>query len=492
MEDFGETTIESHKGNVAHQSDMDAVVSGDDGLCIEHSVVDTHSGLGLFTDLYELTMLQAFFEEGMNEKAAFSLFVRRLPARRNYLIACGLDTVLHYLENLRFGDDDLSYLAPLGKFSDRFLAWLGDFRFTGDVYAVPEGTPIFANEPILEISAPLMQAQLLETFVINQVHVQTLLATKAQRVVTAAGCVPVIDFGSRRTHGIDAALKAVRAFYISGVAGTSNVLAGRQFGVPVSGTMAHSYIQAHRDETEAFRAFAKLYPDSVLLVDTYDTLGGVRKVIELANALGKDFKVKALRLDSGDLFSLSRETRHLLDASGLGEVGIVASGGLDEDQVAELLSSGAPINGFGIGTSMAVSNDAPDLDIVYKLCEYAGKGRLKLSSGKDILPGRKQVFRIHERDRDVRDVIVRADEDLAGRPLLVPVMHNGNRLPAGYVELESARKYAQEQILRLPDHVRAITRARPPYPVEVSQALSLYQKEVKGKVTHPLSSTINH
>lgn len=243
--------------------------------------------LGLFTDLYELTMLQAYFEEEMMADAVFSLFVRRLPAHRNFLLACGLDTVLDYLENLRFTDEAIAYLRSLGRFSDRFLAWLGEFRFTGDVFAVPEGTPVFANEPILEIVAPLPQAQLIETYVMNQIHVQTVLASKAQRVVTAAAGRSVIDFGARRIHGTDAALKAVRAFYIGGVAATSNVLAGKRYGVPIAGTMAHSYIQAHDDEAAAFRAFVRLYPDTVLLVDTYDTLEGVRKVIELAKTLAK-------------------------------------------------------------------------------------------------------------------------------------------------------------------------------------------------------------
>ena len=440
------------------------------------------SELALFTDFYELTMLQAYFEEGMTEEAVFSLFVRRLPARRNFLLACGLDTVLGYLESLRFGDDALAYLASLGKFSDHFLEWLRDFRFTGDVYAVPEGTPVFANEPLLELVAPIQEAQLVETFVMNQIHLQTVLATKAQRVVSAALGRPVIDFGARRIHGIDAALKAARAFYIGGVAATSNVLAGQQFGVPVTGTMAHSYIQAHQDEAAAFRAFAQLYPNTVLLVDTYDTLAGVRKVIALAKTLGEDFKVKAVRLDSGDLLALSREARRLLDKAGLSKVEIFASGGLDEDRVAELLSAGAPIDGFGVGSSMGVSNDAPVLDMAYKLCEYAGQGRLKLSTGKPVLPGRKQVFRMTENERDVGDVIARVDENLPGRALLVPVMRHGERLETGSVDLEAARKYAQQQIARLPNHVSAITQAKSPYPVKVSQALLIFQKKVKNLV----------
>ncbi len=438
--------------------------------------------LSLFTDFYELTMLQAYFEEGMTEKAVFSLFVRRLPPHRNFLLSCGLDTVLKYLENLRFGDDALAYLASLKNFTDHFLGWLRDFKFTGEVYAVPEGTPVFANEPLLEIVAPLPQAQLIETYVMNQIHLQTLLATKAQRVVSAAEGRPVVDFGARRIHGIDAALKAARAFYIGGVSATSNVLASKQFGVPVTGTMAHSYIQAHQDEAAAFRAFARFYPETVLLVDTYDTLDGVRKVITLAKTLGQDFKVKAVRLDSGDLLYLSKKARYLLDQAGLSTVEIFASGGLDEERVAELLSAGAPINGFGVGSSMGVSNDAPVLDIAYKLCEYAGQGRLKLSTGKPVLPGRKQVFRMTENERNVGDVIARADEKLAGRALLVPVMHHGERLKTGCVDLESSRKYAQQQIALLPTELCAITQARSPYPVVVSQELSLFQKKVKEQV----------
>lgn len=434
--------------------------------------------LALFTDLYELTMVQAYFEEGMHGEAVFSLFVRRLPPRRNFLLACGVDDVLDFLDSIRFTEEDLAYLDSLKLFSDRFLHWLQDFRFTGEVDAVPEGTPVFANEPILEIVAPLPEAQLVETFVMNQIHVQTVLASKAFRVVAAAGGRPVVDFGTRRMHGIDAALKAARAFWIGGVAFTSNMLAGKRYGVPVAGTMAHSYIQAHENESAAFRAFAQIYPGTTLLVDTYDTLEGVRKVIDLANSLGDDFTVKAVRLDSGDLLALSRETRQLLDDAGLRNVEIFASGGLDEDVIATLLSGGGPIDGFGVGTSMGVSKDAPDLDIAYKLCQYAGKGRLKLSTGKPVLPGRKQVFRIAEREVDVRDVIGCADEHPVGRPLLVPMMREGKRLSSATTDLMATRQYAQEQVARLPAGVRAITLADPPYPVEVSAKLADFQQHI--------------
>jgi nicotinate phosphoribosyltransferase len=438
--------------------------------------------LALFTDLYELTMLQAYYEEGMLDTAVFSLFVRRLPAHRNFLLACGLDAVLEYLENLRFTGDDIGYLATLGKFTEGFLNWLRDFRFTGDVHAVPEGTPVFANEPILEVEAPLPEAQLIETLIMNQITVQTVLASKAARTVAAAGGRPVVDFGARRMHGLDAALKAARAFHIAGVAATSNVLAGRRYGVPLTGTMAHSYIQAHDRETDAFRRFARIYPGTVLLVDTYDTMEGVRRVIELLKDEGEKLDISAVRLDSGDLGTLAVEARRLLDEAGLKHIDIFASGGLDEDGIAALVADGAPISGFGVGTSMGVAADAPDLDIAYKLCEYAGRGRLKLSTDKPILPGRKQVFRLSRGESDVGDIIARADEAHDGRPLLEPVMRDGTRLPAGKSDIIRSRDYAAGQIARLPAAVRGLAAAEPPYPVTVSPALDHYQEITREEV----------
>lgn len=435
--------------------------------------------VALFTDLYELTMAQAYLEEGLTDQAVFSLFVRRLPPQRNFLIACGLDTVLEYLESFRFNSDDIEYLASLGQFSQRFLDWLKTVRFTGDVYAVPEGTPVFAHEPILEIVAPLPQAQLLETFIMNQIQLQTILASKAYRVVAAAQGRPVFDFAARRMHGSDAALKGARAFYIAGVAATSNVLAGKIYKIPVVGTMAHSYVQAHASELDAFRAFVRIYPQTVLLVDTYNTLAGVRRVIELARELGPAFQVRAIRLDSGDLLELSKQARRMLDAAGLSHVKILASGGLDEERIAHLLGAGAPLDGFGVGTYMGVSKDAPDCDIVYKLTEYAGQGRLKLSPEKPILPGRKQIFRIEERGCAVRDVIAQADEQLPGRPLLIPVMRAGKRLE--YRDLEAIRQYTQEQIARLPERIRALAPAQPPYPVELSPALQKLYKDLSAQ-----------
>lgn len=439
-------------------------------------------GLALFTDLYELTMLQAYLDEGLTAEAVFSLSARRLPEQRNFLLACGLDGALRHLETLRFEAEDLAYLATLEKFSERFRTWLGAFRFSGRVDAVPEGTPVFADEPILEITASLPQAQLVETLVLNQIGAQTALASKAQRIVAAAGGRPVIDFGARRAQGLDAATLGARAFWIAGIAATSNVLAGSCHGIPLAGTMAHSYVQAHDDEAAAFRAFAARYPDTVLLVDTYDTLTGVGRVIELARALDEDFTVRAIRLDSGDLLALSRQARARLDAAGLQRVGIFASSNLDEHAIATLLAAGAPIDAFGVGTSLAVSADAPALDTVYKLCQYAGRGRLKLSTDKPVLPGRKQVYRHAEGDRDVRDTIARAGEDLPGRPLLRPVMAEGRRLAAGNVALGDIRRYAADQIARLPDAIRGLAPADPSYPVELSPALTAHVGEVSTAV----------
>jgi nicotinate phosphoribosyltransferase len=424
----------------------------------------------LLVDLYELTMLQACWREQMDRPAVFSLFARRLPPSRNYLLACGLDDALHFLETLRFDGPALDFLASRKELSLEFVDWLSRLRFTGDVYAVPEGTPVFADEPLLEVVAPMPEAQLAETFLMNQVHLQTVLASKAARVVEAARGRAVVDFGIRRMHGTDAAMKSARAFHIAGVAATSNVLAGAVYGVPISGTMAHSYIQAHDDETEALRRFAELYPDSVLLVDTYDTLEGVKKVVELARALGDRFRVRGVRIDSGDLGTLAFRARRLLDDAGLRDVAVFASGGLDEHSIADLVDRGVPVDGFGVGTAMGVARDAPALDMAYKLVAYDGRGRTKLSPGKPILPGRKQVFRFEADGRAVRDVIARFDEALPGRPLLRPAMIGGERVSAP--SLDQSRALARREIDRLPDAVRGLAPADPPYPVTVSEALT--------------------
>jgi nicotinate phosphoribosyltransferase len=445
----------------------------------------------LLTDLYQLTMAQAYWRESLLEPAVFSLSVRRLPPRRNFLLACGLDDALQYLETLRFDDDALGYLDALGGFRPGFLDWLSSLRFTGEVRAVPEGTPVFADEPILEVRASLPEAQIVETFLMNQLHLQTVLASKGARVVAAASGRRVVDFGLRRMHGSDAGLKSARAFHIAGVAATSNVLAGQVYGIPVVGTMAHSYVQAHDSEDAAFRAFVDLYPETVLLVDTYDTLAGVRRVVALAEELGDAFRVRAIRLDSGDLAELAAAARGILDAAGLERVEIFATGGLDEERIAGLVAAGAPIDGFGVGTRMGVSADAPSLDMVYKLAEYAGSGRLKLSAGKAILPGSKQVFRVEEDGVAVRDVIARAEESGPGRPLLRPVMRGGRRVEAEAgagtgrhpergtgASLDDARRHAALELGKLPARIRSLEPADPPYPVSVSEALAGLQETI--------------
>jgi nicotinate phosphoribosyltransferase len=434
----------------------------------------------LLTDLYQLKMLAAYFQEGLEASATFDLSVRALPPTRNFILACGLLDALDFLERVRFDEAALSHVASLGRFPARFIDRLEKFRFTGDVFAVPEGTPVFAGEPILEVVAPLPEAQLVETFVMNQVHLQTVLASKAARIVEAARGRAVVDFGLRRTHGVDAGLKAARAFYVAGVAATSNVLAARTYGIPVSGTMAHSYVQAHDHERAAFRAFVSEFPDTTVLVDTYDTLGGIRALVSLAGELGERFRVSAVRLDSGDLESLSKAARRELDAAGLERVRIFASGGLDEHSIADLVAAGAPIDGFGVGTRMAVSADAPALDMVYKLVEYAGRGRTKLSADKEILPGRKQVFRRISAGGDaLADVVAAADEKIDGRPLLIPVIRAGRRI---FNEpLEAVRERARSEIAALPERIRALETADPPYPIEISPKLTTQRENVARK-----------
>ena len=443
----------------------------------------TADNAALFTDLYELSMAQAYVADGMADaEATFSLFVRRMPAARNVLLACGLESVLSYLETLHFSEDSLRYLASVGRFTPRFLDWLRALRFTGSVRAVPEGTPVFAEEPILEITAPIAQAQIVETFVMNQVHAQTMQASKALRVVQAAAGRRVVDFGARRDHGTDSAVKAARAFWIAGGDATSNVLAGRLFGLPVTGTMAHSYVQAFGSEAEAFRAFARRYPDTTLLVDTYDTLQGVRRVADLARELGGNFSVRAVRLDSGNLAELAKGARAILDGAGLADVQIFASGSLDEHRIAATLAAGAPIDAFGVGTQMGVSGDAPSLDTVYKLTAYAGHGRLKLSPGKYVLPGRKQVWRTLRGAEAAGDVIAREEESLPGRPLLQLVMDGGARLAAGAPALDDIRAYARAQIASLPAPLRGLAAADPPFRVAISPALARYSREVEEAV----------
>ncbi|HYL38730.1 MAG TPA: nicotinate phosphoribosyltransferase [Bryobacteraceae bacterium] len=434
----------------------------------------------LFTDLYELTMAQAYFAEHMQEAAVFELAFRELPQNRNYILASGIGDVIDFVTDFRFTAGDLDYLRSLGQFSGEFLKRLEQVRFSGDIYAIPEGTAVFPNEPLVQVIAPILEAQLLETFVLNQIHFQSLAAAKAARVVTAAQGRMVVDFGSRRAHGTDAALKVARATYLAGGAGTSNLLAGRLYGIPVFGTMAHSYVQAHDDELASFEAFTRLYPDTTLLVDTYDTLEGVRKVIDLSRKLGGCFRVRAVRLDSGDLAGLAVAARRMLDEAGLRNVTIFASSGLDEYKIQKLVESGAPIDAFGVGTKLAVSADAPDLDMAYKLVEYAGQGRFKLSARKVLYPGRKQVFRQIDQGCMLRDVIGRFDERLPGEALLQPVVERG--LPVGRISLLESRQRFQSEWARLPDELRGLAPARRPYPVSISERLQADFEAVREAV----------
>jgi nicotinate phosphoribosyltransferase len=439
----------------------------------------------LLVDLYELTMLQAYWKERMFDEAVFSLFAPDLPQERNYLLACGLDDALHYLEDFRFDSTALEFLRTRQEFSDEFLNWLKDLRFTGDVYAIPEGTPVFANEPLLEVVAPLPAAQIVETFLLNQINFQTVLASKAARSVNAAGPErSLIDFGIRRMFGTDAALKSARAFHIAGVKATSNVLAGAVYGVPIAGTMAHSYIQAHDDELEAFRRFTETYPETILLVDTYDTLESVRKIVQLARELGDRFRVSGIRLDSGDLVQLAFEARTILDAAGLNSVSIIASSGLDEYKIEKIVRAGAPIAGFGVGTSMGVSADAPTLDMVYKLTSYAGDDRVKTSPGKETYPGRKQVFRQEERGFYVRDILGAYEEKLPGTPLLQQVMAAGKRLTGGCETLSTAHARARDEVGKLPERLRAVAPAKPAYEVQISAELRRRARASATKSIH--------
>ncbi len=426
--------------------------------------------LGLFTDLYELRMAQAYLTEGLNQTATFELYFRSLPSGRNFLVACGVEDAIAYLEDARFSAEAVDYLSSQG-FSADFGRWLRAFRFRGDVEAVPEGTVVFPHEPILRVTAPIAEAQIAETFLLNQIQCQTALASKAARSVLAAGDRAVVDFASRRVYGTDAALKLARTSHLVGFAGTSNVLAGKTYGIPVFGTMAHSYVEAHPDEAAAYRAFAEQFPGTTLLVDTYDTVEGIRRVVELARSMGERFDVRAVRLDSGDLVALAKETRRLLDDDGLAGVKIFASGGIDEYEIARLLGEGAPIDGFGVGTKVGVCDDAPELDSAYKLVELGGTPRMKLSGRKATLPGRKQVFRVLDGDTPRHDILGLHDEDLDGRPLLRPMMRHGRPTDEAFVGSDATRTAIRDTLGSLPPALRSLTAADPPYRVVLSERL---------------------
>ncbi len=433
----------------------------------------------LLTDLYQLTMLQGYFDQGMDEEATFEFFVRKLPDQRNFLVAAGLEQALNYLENLAFSAEDLQWLADDGRFSRDFVDSLAALHFTGEVHAMPEGTLFFPDEPILRVTAPLRQAQLVESRLINLLHFQTLIASKAARCVLAAPDKLLIDFGLRRAHGAEAGLLAARASYIAGFAGSATVLAAPRFGIPVYGTMAHSFIQAHDDEKIAFEHFARSqHGNVVLLIDTYDTELGAQKVVDLASQLRKDgIEIKAVRLDSGDLAEHARRVRKILDDGGLEQVGIFSSGGLDEYALSDLLNAGAPIDGFGIGTSMDTSADAPYLDCAYKLTEYAHIARRKRSEGKATWPGRKQVYRRYDKQSRMQGDILTLDDDvLTGESLLRPHMKEGKRLTPPEPLLD-IRQRATVQLERLPEALRTLA-TTPAHPVRVSEKLQALARAV--------------
>jgi nicotinate phosphoribosyltransferase len=431
----------------------------------------------LLTDLYELNMIQAYLDHGEQGDAVFEFFVRRLPPRRGFLLAAGLDDALDYLETLKFSAADIDWLKGTGRFRDNLLDYLKAFRFTGDVHAMPEGSVCFANEPLIRITAPLPQAQLVETRLINILHYQTLIASKAARMVLVAPGKILSDFGLRTAHGAEAGLYSARASYLAGFAGAANVLAGERYGVPIVGTMAHSFVQVHDDETQAFEDFARARPEGViLLIDTYSTEQGARKVVELAPRLKKDgISIRGVRIDSGDLTESARKVRAILDAGGLKDVMILVSGGITEDVLQTMMKAGAPIDGFGIGVNLAASVDVPALDCAYKLQEYDDKPKRKLSEGKATWPGRKQVWRACGTDgRMSGDILSLESDKQAGEALIVPVMRNGKRLTPSPT-LAQIRERAERDLARLPEALRKLEPAD--YPVKVADALKALAKQ---------------
>ena len=436
----------------------------------------------LLTDLYQLTMMQGYVDAGMHDEAVFEFYVRSLPKARGFLLSAGLETVLAYLEGLQFSEEELKYIAGTGRFSKALLDYLAKFRFGGDVYAMPEGTVFFENEPVVRVVAPIPAAQLVETRLINIMHFEILIASKAARCVLAADDKAIlVDFGLRRAHGAEAGLLAARAAYIAGFVSTSTVAAESLFGIPISGTMAHSYIEAHEHELDAFLSFGRANPNNTtFLIDTYDVRKGAERAVEAAKKL-KDsgINVRAVRLDSGDLLALSRDVRQILNKSGLTDIRIFAIGNLDEYLIYDLISRGAPIDGFGVGTKLDTSEDAPYLECAYKLMEYAGRPRFKNSLGKATIPGRKQVFREFSDKTMVRDLLTTEGDEVSGVPLLEKVMSGGRRIYEPK-DLKEIVAYTQSQLNALPAHFKSL-KTKPAYPVKISPALSGLRKEIERR-----------
>ena len=437
----------------------------------------------LLTDLYQLTMAQAYFREQRAASATFSLFIRSYPPERGYFVSAGLQDVLDYLESLSFDAAANDFLDSQKIFSSDFLNYLANLRFTGQVWAIPEGRIFFTDEPVIEVTAPIIEAQIVETFIINQIHLQSLIATKAARCVHAAGGRTVVDFALRRTHGIDAGMKVARASYLAGFAGTSNVKAGQRYGIPLVGTMAHSFVSSFEREIDAFRAYAATFPaNAILLIDTYDTIAGAKNAVQVGREMAqRGQKLLGVRLDSGDMAALSVEVRRILDDAGLTEVKIIGSGGLDEFELAQLTAANAPFDSYGVGTKMGVSADQPWSDIAYKLVEYDARPVLKLSTGKSSWPGRKQLFRVKDsRGQAQGDTIGLRDEELPGERLLTKVMHDGKRM-AGYPSLPELREIFVREFAALPESIRAL-RQPSRFPVEFSAKLKSLREQIAEKI----------
>ena len=433
----------------------------------------TDDNVALLTDLYELTMAASYHAHGMNDQATFDLFVRQLPQQRKFLISCGIEQALDYLDHLHFNNDAISYLRSLGMFEEGFLRYLAGLEFTGEVRAVPEGEAVFDGEPILSVTAPLIEAQIVETFLLNCIMFETMVASKAARVNIAARGRRFVDFSLRRDQGADAGLRAARASFIGGAAASSNVLAGQVFGIPVNGTMAHSYVMAFEDEVKAFRCFLRDFPkDAVLLIDTFDVEEGARRAAQVANELASEgVTLSGVRIDSGDLATLTFSVRKILDESGLGQVQIVLSGDLDEHRIETLIEEGVPVDAFGVGTQMGTSGDAPSLGGAYKLVEDVHGPKIKLSTGKATLPGRKQVYRVSGDRGYAHDVIALEDEaSPGGLPLLQQVMAGGRRC-GEREQLAAVQRRCSNTLASLPEGLRSLDSSAEVYPVRHSPKL---------------------
>ncbi len=456
----------------------------------------TSESMALFTDMYELTMADSYLRHGMNQWATFDLFVRKLPPHRAFLLNVGLEQVVHYLLNLRFSEGAIAYLRERHVFSDTFLDYLRDFRFHGHVWAMPEGTVFFPAEPVLRLTAPRIEAQLVETFLLNTLNANVMLASKAARVVLAAQGKGIADFSPRRDHGTDAAMKVARASYIAGCVATSNVLAGHLYGIPITGTMAHSYVMSFPTELQAFRAYAADYPhNAVLLIDTYDTIQGARHAITVAREMRqRGQELRGVRIDSGDLVALSKEVRRMLNEAGFPKVLIFLSGDLNEYKIRDLLAAGAAVDAFGVGTQMGTSADAPFVNGVYKLVEDETGPKVKLSTGKVTLPGRKQVYRFYQNGTMVRDVIVLQDEPApeGGTPLLVEVIRQGEQV-GDLPTLKEIRGRAATQLAALPNALKAMdVPAELRYPVEIGPRLERLRDEMIAQAQKVDADSLSH